>query len=176
MELSKHEINEPLNEKQNKEEIKEIIDFYRTIITIVKAIVNNKKEELISKLSQVENSKQLSSFDLNTHEPEIFNNNLQFYTTLKEEYLSFANHYLFQDNKKKLLYKSYGLFIKLLEEHFKSIDSDYKEDSFKLGLVILIELLVKMETEDNLEKLYDNIKIAFCSLNGVQLVDIYKVS
>ena len=73
-------------------------------------------------------------------------------------------------------YKSYVLFTKLLEEHIQTINKDFKDDSFKLGLIILIELFVETETEENLEKLYDNIKIAFCALNGVELVDIYKVS
>ena len=132
MECPKHDIiKEAFNIDNSKEEIQEIIDIVGTITKIFKAVVNNKKEEIMNTLSQVENSKHFSSYGLNTHEPKIFTNNLKFYTTLKEEYLSFANHFLFLDNKKKLLYKSYGLFTKLLEEHIQSINKDFKDDSFK---------------------------------------------
>lgn len=187
MEYSKHvdqnnfsnkEKDDLTNKKEDKassEEIQEIREIYETITTIFKAVVNNRKDDFIT--SKVEKSKQVSSFELKIHSPEIFNNNLKLYRTLKEEYNTFANHYFntFQENK-KILYKSYDLFTKLLEKHIQYIESNYKKESFKLGLIILIDLFVATETKQSLEKLYDDIKIAFCALDGVNQIELYKVS
>ena len=158
------------DKEQMQLELKEIKPIFQIITDLVKAVAYNTSFDeknninVIHILETIVETDKDPMYKLKIYDKDIFQNNVLLYQSLKKEYMAFTYRFfsIYFPNNKKLLYKPYILFTKILPN---IPVYNYRFNTIKLGLISLLELLFRTMDVNSIKDLYDSIKITYFALN-----------